>query len=120
MRYEVARDFGGKEKETRREYNARFGQPTGEEIDIPDSVEHVWGWFWQLSSRRSFTDSSLLPLSFTELDAWTRLMRVNITPEDLDMLIAMDDAMLSAHSEESQAAQARADARKQASPKPKR
>ena len=117
MRYDVPRDYGGKEKETRREFNARFSQPTGPEAEIPDAAIHVWEWFWSLSSRRGFTDSGLQPLAFTEIDAWARRMRIAINPEEIELITAMDDAMLAASAEE---AAALAERQKNKAPKPKR
>ncbi|NBB81541.1 MAG: hypothetical protein GVY36_19230 [Verrucomicrobia bacterium] len=36
------------------------------------------------------------PISYHEIDAWTRLMNVYILPDEIDMLIMMDSEYLSA------------------------
>lgn len=117
MRYDTARDYGGKEAETRRAYNERFGQPPGPDLDIPAVADYVWEWFWSLNSRRGFVESGMLPLSYAEIDAWARRMRISITPEEVEMLTRMDDAMLAASAVEAEDAQERANRK---GPRPKR
>lgn len=116
MRYDTLRDFGGKEKETRRAYNERFGQPAGPAIEIPDAGDYIWEWFWSLSGRRGFVDSGMLPLSFTEIDAWARRMRIRVTPDEIEVMTKMDDMMLATHAEEAEIARERAQAQ---APRPK-
>jgi hypothetical protein len=59
---------------------------------LPEEVLHVWEWFWKLSARRR---SGPEPITWAELDAWAR-RGAPFPPlrEELDMLVAMDDAFL--------------------------
>lgn len=89
--------------ETRRQRNARFGQPSPEN-DIPDAVEHVWEWFWDLSARRK---SGPEALTYAEVGEWQRLTGTAIRPEEVEMLMKMDDAFLAECREEQRSHQAR-------------
>lgn len=91
----MKRDYGGKEKETRRELNARFSQPPGPEPTPPDVVAHVWHWFLTLNERRKNGESGPMPISYAEIEAWSRLTRSRAKPEEIQMIVAMDNAFLS-------------------------
>lgn len=99
VRYDMADENG----ETRRERNARF-EEEAPEVDVPDEGMHVWAWFWSLSARRH---SGPEPIAFCELSAWSRQMQVDVTPDEIEMLMAMDDAYLKAVHEEQEAARER-------------
>jgi hypothetical protein len=52
----------------------------------------VWEWFWELSARRH---SGPEPLTWLEIDAWVRRgAPFPPLPEELQMLVAMDNAFL--------------------------
>ncbi|WP_420465624.1 phage tail assembly chaperone [Panacagrimonas sp.] len=89
VRYETANPDG----ETRREYNARFKQDhvTPDPPEIPDVVWHVWEWFWTLCRRRL---QGPQPLTHSEVRAWRDNTLTPVTPEEIEMLFAMDDAWL--------------------------
>jgi hypothetical protein len=57
---------------------------------------HVWGWFWQLSQRRTAGFDSPNPISWTEIQAWRELTRAMILPEEIDLILMMDSAWLEA------------------------
>lgn len=63
----------------------------------------MWGWFWRLSNRRPGTD----PLSYAEVGEWQRLTCTPVRPEEVEMLMRMDDAYLSEMRKEQAAARAR-------------
>lgn len=114
VRYDIKRDYGGKQKETRREYNVRFSQHPGPEVDPPDAALHVWNWFWRLNSRRAYGEAGPLPLTYTEVQSWSRLTRSEVRPDEVEMIIAMDDAYLSETAEESEAMRERSESRARA------
>ncbi|WP_372356982.1 hypothetical protein ACCP99_08340 [Xanthomonas sp. NCPPB 3443] len=89
--------------ETRRARNARFEQPTPE-VDMPEEAAHVWDWFWLLSGRRR---SGPEALSYAELRAWQEMAACDVLPQEVAMLMAMDDAYLRAVREEQAAARER-------------
>lgn len=91
--------------QTRRQYNAKFGVESPDP-DVPDEAQHVWDWFWdELTNRRK---SGPEPLSYAEIGEWQRLTHTEILPEEIAMLVAMDDAYLKAYQVEREAQLARA------------
>lgn len=73
---------------------------------MPPAGEHIWDWFWdELCHRRA---SGPEPLSYTEIGEWQRLTGRQVLPEEVAILIAMDDAYLKAYREEREAQLARA------------
>ncbi len=93
--------------ETRRQKNIRFGEPSkNPEIDYPDEAAHVWDWFWdELNPRRR---SGPEALTFADLGAWAELTGRTVRPEEIRMLLEMDNAFLREARDEQAAAQARA------------
>jgi len=79
--------------ETRRQRNARFGIAESPELELPASASHVWGWFWELSSRRH---SGPEALTFADIGQWVSLLQIELLPEEVQMLVAMDDQYLRA------------------------
>lgn len=52
-------------------------------------------WFWELNAARKYSEwGGPEPFTFTELDAWTRLMRIALTPFEIRLLKAMDVAFI--------------------------
>ncbi|KAF1016176.1 MAG: hypothetical protein GAK31_01665 [Stenotrophomonas maltophilia] len=90
--------------ETRRQRNERFGA-SSPQLQIPDAASHVWEWFWQLSGRRH---SGPEPLTFADVGQWSRLLLIDLLPEEVEMLMAMDDQYLRAVREDQAAARERA------------
>lgn len=120
VRYDFKRDFGQPMPETRREYNARFGQPTGPVASVPFQAQHVWQWFWQLSTRRGHSAAGgPLAISWEAIRAWSELLNVQPEPVEIDMILHMDSAFMAAADNEAAAANARASS-KPAAAKPKR
>ena len=56
---------------------------------MPEQAEHVYGWFWELSSQRA---QGLEPIGWEDIRAWSELTRTAILPEEVEMLVAMDAA----------------------------
>lgn len=97
------RGAGSKSGETRRQRNERFNQAhlNPEPPEPPVGAEHVWLWFWELSKRRR---SGPEAISYAEIGEWTRVTGTLVAPEEVAMLIAMDDAYLKAIGEDRRAA----------------
>ncbi|MFC4729088.1 phage tail assembly chaperone [Coralloluteibacterium thermophilus] len=96
VRYDIPDERG----ETRRARNARFGQPAPKP-EIPPPAAHVWGWFWALSNRRR---SGPEPLTYAEVGEWQRLTGTPVRPEEVEMIMRMDDAYLDETRKEQRAA----------------
>ncbi len=90
--------------ETRRQRNERFGAESPD-VDVPMEGAHVWDWFWALSGRRR---SGPEALTFADVGEWQRLVMVDLLPQEVEMLMAMDDQYLRAVREDQDAARARA------------
>ena len=59
----------------------------------PVEVAHLWGWFWTLAARRTSGGMGAPnPITFSEIDAWARLMGVTPRPWEVVVLARMDDA----------------------------
>lgn len=89
----VTEKGGRKKGETRREYNARFGQSdkNPDPVDIPEGAEHLWAWFWKLSKRRRQGPEHI---AYADIGDWSRLTGVILSPADIDAIEAMDDAWM--------------------------
>jgi hypothetical protein len=99
---------GGRKKgEKRREYNTRFGQSekNPEPVEIPEGAEHIWNWFWALSKRRR---SGPEHIAYQEIGEWSRLTGTLVSPDEIDMLLAMDDAWMLAIREDQDKAEVEA------------
>ena len=66
---------------------------------MPEVASHVWHWFWQLSERRQRGFDSPNPIGWADIQAWQQLTRTLVLPEEIDILLAMDSAWLSAVAE---------------------
>lgn len=103
---------GAKEAITRRELNERFGQSDKTpDIEPPDEGEHLWEWFWGLSSRRQQGMNGPQPLSYQEIAIWSRLTGTILLREELAALSQMDAAYLNAVAEEQSAQRRRQESR---------
>ena len=71
-------------------------------VEIPPEGEHIWQWFWQLSSKRGggFGPG---PLTYTEIQAWIGTTGTIVRPYEIDILNDMDGAYMRAQSDISRA-----------------
>ena len=67
---------------------------------LPPLCADVWSIFLQLHSRRSGTGFGPAPLDEARLLAWSQLHARRLTPWEIDCIFALDDAWLSAQSEQ--------------------
>lgn len=66
----------------------------GRNPPVPEAGRVLWQAFWQLSRRRTYHAAGPNPLTWTEIEAWTRLMRTPLEPHHVRILAALDDAFL--------------------------
>lgn len=69
---------------------------------LPSEGAHLWEWFWTVSRRRRTGPEAI---TYSDLDAWRRLTRTPVLPEEIEILMRMDDAFLTEVREELAAAQ---------------
>jgi hypothetical protein len=65
--------------------------------ELPEAGAYLWGWFLELSGGRASTGFSLLPISWSDLYAWTRLTGNRLEPWEVVVLRAFDGALLSGY-----------------------
>lgn len=65
-----------------------------ERPEIPYEGEQLWDFFWRLSMGRGSTGFGVSPFQFSEIEAWSRVNRVQLDPWEVDCLKAMDMAFL--------------------------
>lgn len=65
----------------------------------PEAGTLLWNAFQRLSARRSYHMAGPNPISFSEVEAYCRLMRLPLEPRHVSVIMAMDQAWLDhAHS----------------------
>lgn len=62
-----------------------------DEPQRPYCLEHVWNWFWEISSTRKETE----PLSYSEIKAWNDMKNAQIRAEEVDIIRYLDSMYLS-------------------------
>ena len=75
--------------------------------EFPESVNHVWHWFWELHDRRGVGFESRAPISFNDIYVWSLLTNTFITPAEVRLICTMDKALLEQMGEEHTAMQER-------------
>lgn len=102
IQYHVRYQTRDGEGETRAERNARFGMShlTPDEPDVPMVAEHVWNWFWHLSSQRRSGLNGPEPLGWEGIGYWASLTGTLVIPEEIELLVAMDIAYRTGISQE--------------------
>ena len=75
---------------------ARRGAPAlvvPEGPDYPHEVHYLREWIGELHGRSGVGMAGVLPLSYTELDAWARRTGRNPLPHEVDALIRLDSVL---------------------------
>lgn len=62
---------------------------------MPEEVEYLVEWAYRLYGRSGVGFSAVNPLSYGEIEAWARLNDIDLTPEEVEALVVLDDAMRS-------------------------
>lgn len=64
------------------------------EPDVPDAGDHLWEWFWSLDAARPSNGFGANPITYSEIEAWARLVDAEPSPDEVRVIKAMDGAML--------------------------
>ena len=90
-RYDLPKE--GDEENTRRKLNERVGVFTAP-FEIPKAGMYLWKWFIELNNSISRIDFNGYYCSIppSEFLAWSTLAKIYLTPEEFDILRAMDGA----------------------------
>lgn len=70
------------------------------DLDPPDQFEWLWTWFWELSATRRQGPNGPDPISYADIEVWARLTGNQVLREEIAILRRMDEAFLSALTEE--------------------
>lgn len=69
--------------------------------EVPPAGQRVWGIFLDLNATRGSNGFGPLPIAYSEIAAWSSL-REPVRPFELDIIRALDEAMLKAATERAQ------------------
>lgn len=64
----------------------------------PAGTEHVWAVFQDLQGSRRASFGGMLPIPISEIDAWSRLMCVPLSPWEVRVIQGIDAVWLDVHS----------------------
>lgn len=83
---------------TLREHLHRLARNTGRVdarllVEVPAPARQLWGVFMAWSAHRR-SGLGLHPLTYVDVEAWSRLYGVRLTPWELDTLFELDAAAL--------------------------
>lgn len=72
-----------------------------DEPHLYPAVQHIWEWFCQLSATRGggFGPASI---TFAEIDAWARRLRIDPDPWEIEQVMAIDRIWLKVTAEENE------------------
>ncbi len=59
----------------------------------PELVRYIWEWFWDMQRSRQ-SGFSANPLTFAEVESWSRLNNISILPWEVRAVREMDDELL--------------------------
>lgn len=61
--------------------------------EFPDLLQYVWEWFGELGKRRSYHASGANPLTWAEVEAWSRMTGSAPTYRECLLLFRLDDVV---------------------------
>jgi hypothetical protein len=70
------------------------------DLDPPDQFEWLWIWFWELSTTRRQGPNGPDPITYSDIEVWSRLTGNILLREEIAIIRQMDDAFLSSLTEE--------------------
>lgn len=94
MQLYTARKDGSTLKANLQSAEEQTGKRLIDEPEPPLAGQHLWDWFWQLDAARGGGMSGPLPLTFPDIQAWAKLLRLDVEPWEVVALRAMDNARL--------------------------
>jgi hypothetical protein len=72
-------------------------------VPFPETLEFIWRDFLELNDARTSNGYTVNPISFTELDAWNRLMNKQVTAQEISIMKQLDAVFMN-HYQKQQAA----------------
>ena len=68
--------------------------PQLEPADLPGCLDYLWRWFCELSGGRGYAEFGPLPLTYSEIKAWSELTKTDTAAWEVETLKALDRAYL--------------------------
>ena len=68
--------------------------PQLEPVDIPYGIQYLWGFFCDISGGRGYSEAGAMPLSYSEILAWSQLTKSDPTAWEISVLKSIDRAFL--------------------------
>jgi len=69
-------------------------------LPTPESYAYCLDWFDVLSRTRSSNGFGQNPISYAEIDAWSRLTNIELTPVEVSAIMQLDSAYLNIQAEQ--------------------
>lgn len=66
----------------------------GQKIAVPEGSDVLWEAFQRLSQARSVGPHGPMAITFTEIEAYSRLMRMPLEPWHVDVILGLDRVWL--------------------------
>ncbi|MBN8998072.1 MAG: hypothetical protein J0H54_01430 [Rhizobiales bacterium] len=82
------------ETELRRIRQGAKAMFAGDRIDLPAGWQPLWRAFLELHSTRGEGFAGPVPISFAEIEAYVRLMRLPLEPRHIAVIRAIDNAWM--------------------------
>lgn len=60
---------------------------------VPAYMEYIWGYFITLDRNRGEGMSGAQPITYEQIDAWNRLLDIQVKPYEVEALILLDLAL---------------------------
>jgi len=69
-------------------------------LPMPENYAYCLAWFDELSRTRSSNGFGQNPISYAEIDAWSRLTNIELTPLEVSAIMRLDSAYLNIQAEQ--------------------
>lgn len=106
LRLNKKNDLGITRRAELQQVEKQKGKPI-EELEcqeIPDYVQYLWNWFWEINETRSSNGFGMNPLTFLEIQAWSNLNMYWVRPWEVKTIKRMDAVLLEFQAEDSKKA----------------
>jgi hypothetical protein len=64
-----------------------------EDLECPEELEYLASWAFQLAGRSGVGMDGPAPLSYSQVEAWSRLLDIEVEPHEVAALMELDAAI---------------------------
>ncbi|WP_456236465.1 phage tail assembly chaperone [Devosia aurantiaca] len=61
---------------------------------FPEPVRYIWSAYWDIRSRRGSNGFGVVPITWSDIDAFARLTGLYLVPWEVKIITALDDLWL--------------------------